>query len=74
MDSLMMGKAAALQGRHGLRRGDADLLVRVVCGLEHRRQGGCDGPLRDELRLLADWLGLERVLLSRRGGLVQLLR
>jgi uncharacterized protein YcaQ len=32
------------------------------------------GPLRDELRLLADWLGLERVVLSRRKGLVQLLR
>jgi len=32
------------------------------------------GPLREELRLLADWLGLERVVLSRRKGLVQLLR
>jgi len=32
------------------------------------------GPLRDELRLLADWLGLERIVLSRRKGLVQLLR
>jgi uncharacterized protein YcaQ len=32
------------------------------------------GPLRDELRLLADWLGLERVVLSRRRGLMQLLR
>mgnify|MGYP003484849735 CR=1 FL=1 len=32
------------------------------------------GPLRDELRLLADWLGLERVVLSRRKGLMQLLR
>jgi hypothetical protein len=32
------------------------------------------GPLRDELRLLADWLGLERVVLSRHKGLMQLLR
>jgi len=32
------------------------------------------GPLREELRLLADWLGLERVVLSRRKGFTQLLR
>jgi hypothetical protein len=32
------------------------------------------GPLRDELRVLAEWLGLERVVLSRRKGLMQLLR
>lgn len=31
-------------------------------------------PLRDELRLLAGWLGLERVVLSRRSGLLRLLR
>jgi uncharacterized protein YcaQ len=32
------------------------------------------GPLREELRLLADWLGLERVATSRRKGFLQLLR
>jgi len=32
------------------------------------------GPLRAELRLLADWLGLGRVVLSRRKGLMRLLR
>jgi uncharacterized protein YcaQ len=32
------------------------------------------GPLRDELRLLADWLGLERVVVSRRKGFTQMLR
>ena len=32
------------------------------------------GPLRDELRLLADWLGLERVVVSRRKGFTELLR
>jgi uncharacterized protein YcaQ len=32
------------------------------------------GPLRDELRLLADWLGLERVATSRRKGFMELLR
>jgi uncharacterized protein YcaQ len=32
------------------------------------------GPLRDELRLLASWLGLERVAVSRRRGFTQALR
>ena len=36
--------------------------------------GEVAGPLREELRLLADWLGLERVVLSRRKGFTQLLR
>src|SRR5690606_30920086 len=32
------------------------------------------GPLREELRLLADWLALERVATSRRKGFMELLR
>jgi uncharacterized protein YcaQ len=38
------------------------------------KPGRVAGPLRDELRLLAGWLGLERVVLSRRKGFMQLLR
>jgi uncharacterized protein YcaQ len=36
--------------------------------------GDVAGPLREELRGLAAWLGLERVAVSRRRGFVQLLR
>jgi hypothetical protein len=32
------------------------------------------GPLRDELALLAGWLGLGRVIASRRKGFMELLR
>lgn len=32
------------------------------------------GPLRDELRLLADWLALDRIVTSRRKGFIELLR
>jgi len=48
-------------------------VLRVHCE-EWTKPARVAGPLRDELRLLADWLGLERVLLSRRKGLMQLLR
>jgi uncharacterized protein YcaQ len=37
-------------------------------------QGEVADALYDELRLLADWLGLERVVISRRKGLTELLR
>lgn len=36
--------------------------------------GDAAGPLRDELHLLAGWLGLERVAVSRRKGFTQSLR
>ena len=48
-------------------------VLRVHCE-EWTKPARVAGPLRDELRLLADWLGLERVVLSRRKGLMQLLR
>jgi uncharacterized protein len=48
-------------------------VLRVHCE-EWARPARVAGPLRDELRLLADWLGLERVVLSRHKGLMQLLR
>jgi uncharacterized protein YcaQ len=48
-------------------------VLRAHCE-EGMAPGRVAGPLREELRLLADWLGLERVVLSRRKGLVQLLR
>jgi uncharacterized protein YcaQ len=32
------------------------------------------GPLREELRLMADWLGLETVALPRAGALARALR
>ena len=48
-------------------------VLRVHCEA-WSKPGRVAGPLRDELRLLADWLGLERVVLSRRKGLMQLLR
>ena len=48
-------------------------VLRVHCE-EWTQPARVAGPLRDELRLLADWLGLERVVLSRRKGLMQLLR
>ena len=48
-------------------------VLRVHCE-EWTRPARVAGPLRDELRLLADWLGLDRVVLSRRKGLMQLLR
>ncbi len=36
--------------------------IHVEPGIDRRK---IDGPLRDELRLMADWLGLERVIRSR---------
>jgi uncharacterized protein YcaQ len=35
---------------------------------------GVEGPLAAELRTLADWLGLERVVVGRRGNLASALR
>jgi hypothetical protein len=48
-------------------------VLRAHCE-ESARPGRVAGPLRDELQLLAGWLGLERVVLSRRKGFMQLLR
>ncbi len=48
-------------------------VLRAHCE-EQLAPGDVAGALRDELRLLADWLGLERVAVSRRKGFVQRLR
>lgn len=48
-------------------------VLRAHCE-EQVAPGEVAGPLRDELELLADWLGLARVATSRRKGFLQLLR
>jgi hypothetical protein len=55
------------------RAGSALRVLRAHCE-EGTSPSRVAGPLLDELRLLADWLGLERIVLSRRKGLMQLLR
>jgi uncharacterized protein YcaQ len=50
-------------------RADATLQVRTAHGEEGIDRGAVAAALQDELRLMADWLGLERVAVKRSGVL-----
>jgi hypothetical protein len=65
-----------LVARVDLKSDRANGVLRVVCAHCEDRAKSDDvaGPLREEIRLLASWLGLERVAISRRRGFTQALR
>lgn len=73
VESLSLAAARRLVDLKAERARGALRVVRAHCepGAEEH---GVAGPLRDEIRALAGWLGLDRVVVSRASDLTRLLR